>query len=349
MMSRERVLEACRFRRPDRVPRFDQFWVYPDEWREKLGDPVCLTDIDIWVPDEGAFPTRARRLKEEGGWIYDVDSWGRTSRRREGAYFSETLDVPLPAGCDIDAVAFDPPGLDLRYERMTAKLDGTSPEAAAAGHCAFGKTGGPYLRSTYVRGEEQFLMDMAGDPPLARAIADKMADHLTGIALEELRRWPLQDTGVWIYDDMAGNLGPVFSPKTFEDVLLPAYRRMIRAYKDAGAKYVFLHSDGDVRPILDMLIDAGIDGLHPLERRAGMDMTELRESFPKLVLVGGMCNTETLRNGPASKIEDEARAIIELGRDGGVIIGTHSISPEIPLDHLVTYDTFVREHGAYCA
>ena len=122
---------------------------------------------------------------------------------------------------------------------------------AAAGdkqrHCVFGKTGGPYLRSTYLRGEAEFLMDMAGDPPLARAIADKMAEHLTAVGLEQIRRWDLRETGIWIYDDMACNRGPMFSPRQFEQVLLPAYRRMIRAYKDAGARYVFLHSDGDIR------------------------------------------------------------------------------------------------------
>ena len=95
-------------------------------------------------------------------------------------------------------------------------------------HCVFGKTGGPYLRSTYLRGEAEFLMDIAGDPGFARAIADKMADHLIAVGLEQLRRWELYETGIWIYDDMAYNRGPMFSPAQFEQVFLPAYRRMIR-------------------------------------------------------------------------------------------------------------------------
>jgi hypothetical protein len=123
------------------------------------------------------------------------------------------------------------------------------------------------MRTTYAHGESQFLMDIAGDPPLARALADKMADHLAAVGVEEMRRWLLHDTGIFIYDDMAYNGGPMFSPRSFEQVFLPAYRRMIRAYKEAGARYVFLHSDGDIRSLLDMLADAGIDGLNPLERR----------------------------------------------------------------------------------
>ena len=53
-----------------------------------------------------------------------------------------------------------------------------------------------------------------------------------------------------------------------------------------------------------------------------------------------MCNTQTLVHGTRAEIEAEAREIIDLGREGGVIIGTHSISPEIPLENFVIYHEF---------
>lgn len=349
MTARERVLAACAFQPPDRIPRFDNFWEYPDTWRERLGPPEGLTDIAIWVPDETTFPSRVRTLKEAGGWVYEVDGWGRVIRRRPGAYFVETLEVPLPVGCDPDSVVFDPPDLEERYLQGQPDWPALLRELVEAKQrfCVFGKTGGPYLRTTFVRGETQFLMDMAADPGLAQAIADRVADHLTAVGLEELHRWGLQDTGIWIYDDMAYNRGPMFSPAAFEQVLLPAYRRMVRAYKQAGARYVFLHSDGDIRPLLDMLVDAGIDGLNPLERRAHMDMVQIRQRYPRLVLTGGMCNTNTLVYGPIAKIEAEAREIIDLGREGGIVIGTHSISPEIPLEHFVAYHETCLKYGQF--
>lgn len=348
MNSRDRVLAACAFERPDRIPTFDSFWEYPGSWRQRLGDPDALTDVKIWVPEEAPFPTRARHLKQEGGWVYEVDSYGRTVRRRQDAYFVETLDVPIPPGTDVDDIIFDPPDLDERYLLGTtpAKMSATL-ERDKERHCVFAKTGGPYLRTTYVRGEQQFLMDIAGDPPLAKALADKMADHLMAVGIEQMRRWSLHDTGIFIYDDMAHNLGPMFSPRSFEKVFLPAYRRMVRAYKGAGARYVFLHSDGDVRPILDMLVDAGIDGLNPLERRANMDIVHVRERYPDLILIGGMDNTDTLINGPVERVVAEAQEIIDLGRDGGVIIGTHSVSPEIPLEHFCVYRDTCLNYGRF--
>ena len=76
---------------------------------------------------------------------------------------------------DLEAIEFDPPKLDCRY--LTGKMDPSVAYATQAEmeqalgddkqrHCVFGKTGGPYLRSTFLRGEAQFLMDIAGDPAL---------------------------------------------------------------------------------------------------------------------------------------------------------------------------------------
>ena len=347
--SKERVLAACEFRAPDRIPRFDPFWEYPNPWREALGPLEELNDIQIWAPDETPLPSRARFIKEEGEWLYYVDGWGRTWRRRHETYFDETLEVAMPAGTDIDSIHYEPPDLDSRY-LMGHASESERDEAlkkAKEQFCVFGKTGGPYLRTTMIRGETQFLMDIAQDPGLAKAIADKTADHLAGIGTEEIRRFGLQDTGMWIYDDMAYNDGPMFSPASFEKVFLPAYRRMIKAYKDAGAKYVFLHSDGDVRPLLDMLVDAGIDGLNPLERRAGMNIVEIRKRYPKLILVGGMCNSDTMINGPIERIEAEAREIIDIGRNGGVVIGAHSIGPDVPLEHYLAYHKFCGTYGNF--
>ena len=96
----------------------------------------------------------------------------------------ETLEVALPEGADPDALDFDSSETDSRYftGRMDPSVVFRDAEATARAlradkqrYCVFGKTGGPYLRSTYLRGEAQFLMDIAADAPLARRIADKVA------------------------------------------------------------------------------------------------------------------------------------------------------------------------------
>ena len=73
----------------------------------------------------------------------------------------------------------------------------------------------------------------------------------------------------------------------------------------------------------------------------------IRRKFPDLVLIGGMDNTDTLINGPISRIEAEAKELIDMGRDGGFIIGTHSVSPEISLENFEAYDRFRRTYGSF--
>ena len=351
MTSRERVITACECRTPDRIPRFDKFWDFPESLRHLYASPDELSDITILAPDETIRPTKAGFLKSFGDDIVSRDGWGSVTRTRHDACFYETLSVVLPPGADPDKLQSDPPELDERYLLGFAEATAAARHVAARheASCVFAKTGGPYLRTIRVRGQEQFLIDMVEDPSLARAIADRIAEHIAAVGVESIKRWDLYGTGIWIHDDLAYNAGPMFSPATFERVLLPAFRRLIARYHEAGARYVFLHSDGDVRPILDMLVDAGIDGLHPIERRTGMDPWELRERYPRLIFAGGMDNTDLLVNGPLAHIRDESRRLVELGRDGGFIIGSHSISPEVPLAHLIAYDEVWRREGVFGA
>ena len=362
MNSFQRVLATCRFEQPDRIPTIDCFWSYPESWEERLGPLYSLSDIVIWCPNEGPFPSRARRLRQDGGEIYEIDRWGRTIRYREDAFFYEVLALPITDETDLDKVSFEPPHMDSRYMLVETETILDQPmacdvpslacvqaalEETKRQSCLFGKTGGPYLRSTYLRGEAEYLMEIATDPARAKALADKMGDHLAAMGVEQIARWDLRETGIWICDDVAYNSGPMFSPESFEQVFLPAYRHMIGAYKQAGARYVFFHSDGDIRLFLDMLIDAGIDGINPVEPRANMNLVDLRRRYPDLILTGGMDNTRTLVHGPISQIEAEARTIIDVGQDGGVIIGSASIGPDVPLEHFAAYRRVCLDYGAF--
>jgi hypothetical protein len=99
---------------------------------------------------------------------------------------------------------------------------------------------------------------------------------------------------------------------------------------------------------MDMLIDAGIDGINPIERKAGMDPVALRKRYPDLILTGGMCNSVTLYSGTQKEVESQAKELIDLGRNGGLVIGTHSINPEeIPLENYLSYHRTCNECGIF--
>jgi hypothetical protein len=340
-------MTALDHRRPDRMPIFDSFW---EEFRRQCARELRLApevdladhfevDIGIAVADETPFPTRRQVLQHDGHRTVERDGWGRVIETVAGAFFYREIEVAVAEKADLDRVRFDPPDLDLRYEEF-----GRCVEAWRPRRCVFCKTGGPYLRTTFLRGEVNFLVDIASDPPFAKDLADRVADHIIAIGLESLRRGRLYDTGLWIYDDMAHNHQPMMSPDAFERIFLPAYSRMVAAFKQAGAAKVVLHSDGFIGPLLDMLVAAGIDGINPVEPRTGLHIPALKARYgDRLSLIGGMCNSHVLPDGPEAAIRAQVRQIVEAGRDGGVVIGAHSIGPDIPVQHYLCYHRAVRE------
>ena len=351
MTPQQRVMATLEHRPPDRLPRFDSFW---EEFRQPCTRQLGLAanadladyfniDIAIAIADETPFPTRREILRQDGGKKVERDGWGRVIETVEGAFFYRELEVAVQEKKDLDRLVFDAPALDQRYAAFMRQV-----ESQRRKRCVFCKTGGPYLRTTYLRGEVNFLTDIAGDPDFAQALADRVADHIIQIGLESLARGQLYDTGLWIYDDMAYNLQPMMSPAAFERIFLPAYRRMVCAFKRAGAAKVILHSDGNIAPLLDMLVDAGIEGINPVEPRAGLHIPTLKTRYgDKLSLIGGMCNSHVLPQGPREAIGAQAREIIEVAGDGGVVIGAHSIGPDIPVEHYLHYHRTVEEEGAF--
>ncbi len=349
MTSKERVMAALTFQKPDRVPLFDSFWAgFVRRWREEkgLGADASVSDyygvdIAICVADETPWPSRKATMKDDARETLTRDGYGRMVRTVKGAFFSEYAGHPIRRTADLDWNPFDPVEDDSRYGGFLRVVAENLPK-----RCCFCKVGGPYLRTTFIRGEEAFLMDIAGDPEFAKALADRMADFLTGIGLESLRRSGLYDTGIWIYDDIAYNHNPMVSPASFERVFLPGYRRMAGAFKRAGARRVIMHSDGNIGPLLDMLIDAGIDGINPVEPKGAMDLVEIKRKYgDRLSLIGGMCNAHVLPNGTRAEIVRKTREILKAGRDGGVVIGTHSIGDDIPVAHYDWFHETVMREG----
>jgi len=353
MDSVTRIMTSLDHKTPDRVGLFESFWPeFEAICREQLACPADQTleqffgiDIVIACPDETIYPSKRREIYEDAHEIRYVNGWGMTVRQRKGAYFEEELEPAFEdAGGFARSDTFEDPLNEARY----SYFDSFAERAKNEGMCVFGKIGGLYIRSAFICGTENILYQIAADPGFVTALAEQLEVQQTQIALEELRRADLYSTGIWIYDDIASNLAPVLSPKAFERIYYPCYKRLITRLKHAGATRVLLHCDGNVAPLLDAFIDAGVDGINPVEPKGGMSIPVLMKKYgTKLSFVGGMCNSFTLVNGDREHIESEARAILECARDGGVVIGSHSIGPDIPIENYLHYLKIVERYGNF--
>lgn len=135
--------------------------------------------------------------------------------------------------------------------------------------------------------------------------------------------------------DFASNLGPMYSPRVFHDLMLPRLERVSEACHRAGAYHLF-GSDGNVWPVAEDLYGrSGIDGHYELDRRAGMDILKVHERYPHITMVGNI-SSFTLHTGSPAEVAAETRAcLFEAKQTNKVIAGcSNIIVPETPLQNV---------------
>lgn len=351
----EQVMKAIRFETPDYLPFWDDYWgEFPQKWCKYMELPENTTPDDYYgrcvcerLGNESLFPSLSGKvIRTEGEHDIVNDGWGRITRRSRNGYFTETVDRVLKDYGDLEKIIPEPADSDNRF---TGFFEDVQAEKQR-GVYVFAKIGGLYCRGQFVRGEEDLLMDMMVEKSFCHDFFDIMAEHLTQMALETLKRGNLWDTGLLVCDDMAGSKMPNFSPDIFEEFLLPRYKKMLATVRKAGCSRVFFHSDGSIGPLLDLLIESGFEGFNPLEPSCGLDPVKLREKYGrKIILCGGVCNKYILPQGNKKEIEAHVRPLIELGREGGLIIGQASIGDDVAPEAYDYYMSLVKKYGNYKA
>ncbi len=121
--------------------------------------------------------------------------------------------------------------------------------------------------------------------------------------------------------DFAGPQGPMYSPRVFHDLMAPRLAEISRLCHAGGCYHGFA-SDGNLWPVADDLFGrSGVDFFYELDRRAGMDLRRMRQTFPRLTLWGGICS-ETLHLGTPEEVRTETLTALEVAREfGGMVVG----------------------------
>ncbi len=153
----------------------------------------------------------------------------------------------------------------------------------------------------------------------------------------------------FIGDDVAYKHAIMFPPDFMRETFIECLRRTIEPVKKAGIKTIF-HSDGYLMPIMDDMIEAGIDGLNPIEPIAGMDIGYLKQQYgKKLVLVGNVDCSQVLPLGTREEVIEATKTCIrEAAPAGGHFIGSSSeIVPATPVENILAFYETVHEYGRY--
>jgi hypothetical protein len=151
-------------------------------------------------------------------------------------------------------------------------------------------------------------------------------------AVTLIRHYP-EDHGIeagFSGDDIAFHSGPLLSPAWLRQHYMPRLKRCLDAWHAQGVRVLF-HSDGNLNPILDDLVEAGIDGLNPIEVLAGMHVADIHRRHPKLFLAGGIDVSQLLPFGTPQQIRDTVHRAID-DAEGRLLVGsTTELNNDVPL------------------
>jgi len=178
----------------------------------------------------------------------------------------------------------------------------------------------------------------------------KLLDKFTYVQEVLAKGWAEFDPPAYMYgDDIAYKHGLMISPDFLREEWLPRVKRVIAPLKKKGVMPLF-HSDGNLWGFIDDLIEAGFEGINPLEPIADMKVGKVKEKYgDKLVLLGGIDCSQIL---PLGSPQDVERAVIEAIQEGapgsGYCLGSSSeIRAGTPLINAITMFKTVAKYGRY--
>ncbi len=191
-----------------------------------------------------------------------------------------------------------------------------------------------------ILGIERHLMAFHDEAELLHRINDRLADWMLRY-IDELDGLGHLDF-VTFAEDLSYNHGPMLSKKSFDAILLPYYQRVVPALKQRGIR-VIVDSDGDITRCAPWFAAAGIEGILPLERQAGVDIDVLQRNHPDQIFIGHYDKMVMPRGEAAMRAEFE-RLLPAMRRGRFIPSVDHQTPPGVSLEN---YRIYLRLLGEY--
>jgi uroporphyrinogen decarboxylase len=192
----------------------------------------------------------------------------------------------------------------------------------------------------------EFVYRLADEPDKVKAEAAERVERALAAA-EQLRRHGGLD-GFALCADYCFNDGPFLGPHQFGEFVSPYLAKLVDGYRSMGF-YTIKHTDGNIMPILDQLIDANPHALHSLDPQAGVDIAEVKRLYGDRVCLIGNVNCGLLDSGTDEEVVESARYALRHGMPGGGYIFSTSNCIYTGM-HLSRYELMLdvwRREGSY--
>jgi uroporphyrinogen decarboxylase len=352
MTTYERFKRMFEHKEADRIPIIDDPWgATIERWRkEGLPEKTSFTDFfgldhvaSIGADNSPKYPEEV--LEETPEFKIVKTKWGATLKSwKHVASTPEFLDFTIK----------DPDSWQAAKKRMTPSRERINWDHLKRNYPLWREKGywvqgnfwfGFDVTHSWAVGTERVLMAMLEEPEW---ISDMFNHYLdVHIALfDMILDAGFQPDGIRWPDDMGYKHSQFFSLSAYREILKPVHKRAIDWAHARGLK-AHLHSCGDVNPFVPELLEIGLDALHPLEVKAGMNPVELKKKYgDRLVLHGGI--NAVLWDDKEAIIAEIARVVPEMKERGGYIFSSdHSVPSSVSLENFREIVTAAKKYGAY--
>jgi hypothetical protein len=341
----ENTLRAIRFEHPEYIPVV--FWINPACWHHYPPDALLelTSSHPLLFPNP---PSRSVLLPWERAGEPYVDSWNCTWETTDDGITGAVTQHPL---ADWHALrSFTPPDPDrtngmgpVSWHQTEEEIAGIRQEGKhPVGSLEHGHT---FLRLSYLRGYERLLYDMAdGDHRLRRLI-----EMVEAFSLGIVRRYVDLGIAMMRYpEDLGMQRGPMLAPRHFREYIKPVYDRLMAPARRAGC-LVHMHSDGDIRDLMDDLVVSGVDALNLQDLVNGIDWIAAR-------LKGRICidldidRQSVTRFGDPGQIDALIREEVEkLGSPEGGLMLIYGLYPGVPLENVQALMDALERYATFYA
>jgi uroporphyrinogen decarboxylase len=253
------------------------------------------------------------------------------------AHYEEFGEPPMKGyetAADVERYPYWPDPGRFDYDKAVA--------AARAAHREFGVIG-PWVSFfelyCQLRGIEQAMMDLVLYPELVEAVLDRLEDIQTQMMTRFFEQASDCLDLVFISDDMGTQSSLLMSPDMWNTHLKPRMKRWCDLIHSYGLK-VFYHTDGAAEPLIEPLIECGIDVLNPIQHVCpGMETGPLKEKYgDRLIFHGGVDNQNVLPFGTPDDVRIEVKMLLDtLGRggEGFICCSCHNVQAGTPVENIL--------------
>jgi len=317
-------------------------------------------DWKDWILPDGTpckIPNYIRVEERAGDWYLLAKDGRDLAVRKRGHLFMEQIHFPM-AGRDFQDETFDDLEEQLDYsfwtgvptpgENLACDENGLRDLAAGAKNLRASTdraiigifNGSLFETPLHLFGMEKYLTYLAQYPQAVLRLNERLCE----IYLHNLEKW-LKAVGSYIDiiqfgDDFGTQTGLLISKEMYRKFFKPFQRLLFRRVRELADVKIMLHSCGAIEPLLDDLIDAGIDAINPVQiSSAGMNPTMLKARYgTRLCFWGGGCDLRYVLappNPPAVTCHVRQMVSVMRQNSGFIFQPPHNLLPDMPPANIV--------------